>query len=115
MFADLFLLFLGYLFPRRPSLLAAPGLIAILGCAANTPLTTIMLGIQLFGLGGLPYYITMALISYYISVHNGIYASQLIAISKYHYLKEHTGQTLSLAGNKGIMDLMQKLKWQESH
>ena len=102
--------FIGRIAHIEPSLLAALGLIAVFGCATNTPLATIMLGIELFGTGGIPYYIAAALISYYISGHNGIYASQLIAVSKYHHLQGHVGQTLGLVGNKSMLGLMQKAK-----
>ncbi|MGF7143165.1 H+/Cl- antiporter ClcA [Anaerotaenia torta] len=92
----------------EPSLLAALGMIAVFGCAANTPLTTVMLGIELFGAGALPYYVAAALISYYVSGHNGIYGSQLIHISKFRRHQEHVGQTLEAVGNKSILDLPQR-------
>jgi H+/Cl- antiporter ClcA len=90
-----------------PSLLAALGLISVFGCAANTPLTTIMLGIELFGAAAMPYYVVAALISYYVSGHNGIYSSQLIHTSKYHR-QEHAGQTLETVGNRSLLDLLRK-------
>lgn len=83
----------------EPSLLAALGFIAVFGCAANTPLTTIILGIELFGVGGTWYYILAALISYYISGNNGIYTAQVIHVSKYHR-QEDVGETLQNIGNK---------------
>jgi len=90
----------------EPSLLAALGFISVFGCAANTPLATIMLGIEMFGFGAIPYYIIAALISYYVSGHNGIYVSQLINTSKYPGFQEYEGQTLEDVGNKGILDLL---------
>ena len=106
---------IGQITHLEPSLLAALGFIAVFGCAANTPLTTIMLGIELFGVGATPYYITVALISYYVSGHNGIYGSQLIHTSKYNHRQEHVGQTLESVGNKGILDLLRNYRQSKSH
>lgn len=77
-----------------PSLLAALGLIAVFGSAANTPLTMIMLGIDLFGAKALPFYIIVALISYFASGHHGIYTSQVIHLGKYYPFTTHQGKTL---------------------
>jgi H+/Cl- antiporter ClcA len=79
----------------EPSLLAALGMIAVFGCAANTPLTTIMLGIELFGVEGAPYYIMAALISYYVIGHTGIYSSQKIYTSKELHFKNLKESLLS--------------------
>lgn len=73
----------------EPSFLAALGLLAVFGCATNTPITTIMLGIEMFGLNAIPYYITASLLSYYVSGHNGIYQSQIIYTPKSEFFKEH--------------------------
>ncbi|MDR2360751.1 MAG: chloride channel protein [Oscillospiraceae bacterium] len=75
------------------SLLAALGMICVFGSAANTPLTTIILGIELFGAAAAPYYVIAALIGYYISGHGGLYRAQVIALSKYHN-ETHIGKTL---------------------
>jgi H+/Cl- antiporter ClcA len=87
----------------EPSLLAALGLISVFGCAANTPLTTIVLGIEMFGINAIPYYVIAALVSYYISGHNGIYSSQVIAISKRNYIQDLKGQTLETVGNTSLI------------
>lgn len=80
---------------QSPALFAAMGLIAVFGCAANAPLTTIMLGIDLFGAAALPYYVAAAFISYYVSGHEGIYTSQLIVHPKTVRLQHHAGLRLS--------------------
>jgi len=85
---------IGQLSNSSPSLLAALGLIAVFGCAANTPLTTVMLGIELFGIQAAPFYIIAALISYYVAGHHGIYGSQIIHIGKRHPVKAHQGKAL---------------------
>ncbi|MCD5162237.1 chloride channel protein [Enterococcus casseliflavus] len=78
-----------------PSFLAALGLISVFGCAANVPITTIMLGIDLFGVQALPYYALASFISYSISGHQGIYTSQTVHQAKYSFLKKHEGYRLS--------------------
>lgn len=84
----------------EPSLLAALGYIAVFGCAANAPITTVMLGIELFGTNAMPYYVIAALVSYYASGHSGIYPAQVIAVSKYASLQDQVGQSLENIGNK---------------
>ena len=78
----------------EPSFLAALGLIAVFGCAANTPITTIMMGIELFGTDALPYYVAVAIISYYVTGHHGIYSSQTIVTAKSRKLLSHEGYQL---------------------
>lgn len=77
-----------------PSLFAALGLICVFGSAANTPITTIMLGIDLFGAEAIPYYILSSVISYYVIGHNGIYLSQIIKTPKSKILEKDCGYTL---------------------
>lgn len=84
----------------EPSFLAALGMIAVFGCAANVPITTVMLGIDLFGLQALPYYVLVSFISYSVTGHHGIYSSQKIVRGKNFLLKSHEGFKLSEVNNK---------------
>lgn len=77
-----------------PSLLAALGLISVFGCAANTPVTTLMLGIDLFGSEGALYFVIAAVVSYHVSGHRGIYAAQRIETAKARHLDHHIGLRL---------------------
>lgn len=77
-----------------PSLLAAIGMICVFGSATNTPFTTIMLGINLFGAEAVPYYIIGSFISYYIMGHNGIYGAQIIDTPKLKRYEKHKGISL---------------------
>ncbi|MDU7242024.1 chloride channel protein [Clostridium sp.] len=77
-----------------PSLLAAIGMICVFGSATNTPFTTIMLGINLFGAEAVPYYIIGSFISYYIVGHNGIYGAQIIDTPKLKRYEKHKGISL---------------------
>lgn len=85
---------IGNLTNIEPSLLAAIGMICVFGSATNTPLTTIMLGINLFGSEAVPYYIIGAFISYYVIGHNGIYGAQVIITPKLKRLEKHKGISL---------------------
>ena len=85
---------IGQFFNVSPSLLAALGLIAVFGCAANTPITTLMLGIDLFGAEATPYFILVAVVSYYVSGHHGIYSSQTIVTAKAKRWDHHIGLRL---------------------
>ncbi|MBV7390427.1 chloride channel protein [Enterococcus sp. ALS3] len=86
---------IGNLTNISPSFLAALGLISVFGCAANVPITTIMLGIDLFGVEALPYYAMASFISYLVSGHQGIYPAQTIVQAKSFYLKHHEGYRIS--------------------
>ncbi len=70
------------LFGIEPSFLAAIGLICVFGSAANTPITTIRLGIELFGAEAAPYFVFASLISFIASGKSGIYSSQERKLSK---------------------------------
>ncbi len=78
---------LGVLTGTDVSLLAGLGMIGIFGAAANAPLTTIALGVELFGARGLPYYVFVALAGYFIMGNESLYPSQIIATAKSHSLR----------------------------
>lgn len=85
---------LGNITKIEPSILAALGMICVFGSAANVPITTIFLGIDLFGIKALPYYIIASIISYYFTGHNGIYGAQVIEIPKRKNFKKYIGKTI---------------------
>lgn len=75
------------MFGIEPSFLAAIGLICVFGSAANTPITTIMLGIELFGAEAVPYFVLASLISFIASGKSGIYSAQERKLSKNIFTK----------------------------
>lgn len=75
------------MFAIEPSFLAAIGLICVFGSAANTPITTIMLGIELFGAEAVPYFVFASLISFIASGKSGIYSAQERKLSKNIFTK----------------------------
>lgn len=75
------------MFGIEPSFLAAIGLICVFGSAANTPITTIMLGIELFGAEAVPYFVFASLVSFIASGKSGIYSAQERKLSKNIFTK----------------------------
>ncbi|MCR5666865.1 MAG: chloride channel protein [Eubacterium sp.] len=72
-----------------PTLCAAVGLGAVFCGVTNSPITSILLCFELFGMEALPYYLIAIAVSYMLSGYFGLYRSQQIVYSKYKadYLK----------------------------
>lgn len=77
------------------SLLASLGLIGLFAGAVNTPITALVLGIELFGSKAAVYIFMVSVISYLFSGHTGIYTSQKIIRGKSRFLKTPKNTTLS--------------------
>lgn len=65
-----------------PSLCAACGMIALFSAVTNSPLASLVLGFELFGFEGMPYYLIAAAIGYMESGYFGLYHSQTVKYSK---------------------------------
>lgn len=76
-------------------LLAGLGLIGVFTGATNTPISSFVLGIELFGSQGIIYMFITCIISYIFSGHTGVYASQKIGRSKSNLIKVPKNMTLS--------------------
>ena len=61
---------------------AAVGMTALFCGVTNTPIASILLGIELFGAEGLPFFAVAVGVSYMLSGYFGIYSSQKIVYSK---------------------------------
>ncbi|MBW4437183.1 MAG: chloride channel protein [Pleurocapsa minor GSE-CHR-MK-17-07R] len=64
------------------TLMAAAGFVAVFAAASNTPLTCVVLGMELFGGGALAYILIACVVAYVSSGHRSIYASQLVGTPK---------------------------------
>ena len=62
--------------------MAAIGFVAVFAGAANTPLACTVMGVELFGGGGLTVFAIACVVSYIFSSHRGIYGTQRIDSSK---------------------------------
>jgi len=78
-----------------PSFLAALGLIGVFAGATNAPITSFILGLEMFGSQGMDYMFMTCVISYLFSGHSGIYTSQKISTSKSKLIKVPKDATLS--------------------
>lgn len=86
---------LSFFIPLPAALLAGMGFVAVLSGAANTPLATTLVAIELFGLEIGIYAAIACVVSYIFSGHSGIYASQTIGSSKHFLFKGEEGKKLA--------------------
>ncbi len=66
-------------------MLAALGLIAVFAAAANTPLTCILMGVELFGAAPLHLFAICTIVTYTLTGHRGIYLAQRVMTHKYDH------------------------------
>ncbi len=85
-----------------PSFLAALGLIGVFAGATNSPITSFVLGLEMFGASGMEYMFMTCAISYLFSGHSGIYTSQKIGISKNRLIKVPKESTLAFYRKKKV-------------
>ena len=77
-----------------PSFMAALGMVGLFGSALNVPITTIMLGIDLFGGHAALYFVIVSFVGYLIAGHRGVYHAQRIVTPKWRSLGEDAGDTV---------------------
>lgn len=84
----------GALIGFSPSVCAAVGLIAVFCGVTNCPITSMLISIELFGSGGIYYFMIAIAVSYFLSGYYGLYKDQTIVYSKYkaRYLNRKTKQ-----------------------
>ncbi|MBB5350602.1 H+/Cl- antiporter ClcA [Haloferula luteola] len=75
---------LAHLLGAPVDLFAALGFVAVFAAATNTPLASTLMGMELFGAGNGLYLAAACIIAYRFSGHSGIYASQRLAVPKFH-------------------------------
>lgn len=74
---------MGQLLGVSPSLCAAVGMIAVFCGVTNSPITSLLIALELFGMEGMPYFLIGVAVSYMLSGYYGLYQSQKIVYSKY--------------------------------
>lgn len=67
----------------NPAFGAALGMLAVFCGVTNCPLTTLVLGVELFGAQGAAFYLLASAVSYMLSGYTGLYSKQKILYSKY--------------------------------
>ena len=80
--------------PLPVALLAAMGFVGVFAGAANTPLTCLLMGLELFGTHGAVYLGLASVVAYLFSGHHGIYSSQVIGQAKSPRLGRQQGKQL---------------------
>ncbi len=75
---------LAYILPLPSSLLAGMGFVAVFAGAANTPIASTFMALELFGAEAGAYAAIACVFSYLFSGHGGIYQAQRVGRSKHH-------------------------------
>ena len=73
----------GHIVGFSPSVCAAVGMIALFCGVTNCPITSLLISFELFGAGGIYYYLIAVAVSYFMSGYYGLYQDQTIVYSKY--------------------------------
>lgn len=74
----------GSLIGFSPSVCAAVGMIALFCGVTNCPVSSMLISFELFGAGGIPYFMLAVAVSYFMSGYYSLYKDQRIVYSKYH-------------------------------
>ncbi len=75
--------FLGHLLGISPSICAAVGMISLFCGVTNSPVTSVLLGFELFGMDGIYFILIGVAVSYMLSGYYSLYHSQKIMYSKF--------------------------------
>jgi len=75
--------FMGQFLGISPSLCAAVGMASVFCGVTNTPISSLLLSLELFGMDAFPYMMLGIAVSYMMSGYGGLYHSQKIVYSKY--------------------------------
>lgn len=87
---------LSHLLPLSPSLLAAMGFVAVFAGAANTPISSTLMAMEIFGAEAGAFAGIACVVSYLFSGHAGIYHAQRVGRSKHLYSAAEEGMSLAL-------------------
>lgn len=74
---------MGRLLGLSPSLCAAVGMIAVFCGVTNSPITSLLIALELFGMDAAPYFLIGVGVSYMLSGYHSLYNTQRIVYSKY--------------------------------
>jgi H+/Cl- antiporter ClcA/PII-like signaling protein len=86
---------LSLILPLPSDLLSGMGFVAVFGAAANTPLASTIMAMELFGLPAGAFAGIACVVSYLFSGHAGIYRAQRIGLSKYPRVFVEEGVSLA--------------------
>lgn len=93
---------LSQVLPLPSSLLAGMGFVAVFAGAANTPIASTLMAVELFGAEAGAYAAIACVLSYLFSGHTGIYSAQRVGRSKHSSNSQEEGMSLAaIAGVRG--------------
>jgi H+/Cl- antiporter ClcA len=98
---------LSRLLPLPPGLLAGMGFAAVFAGAANTPIASTLLAVELFGGEAGAYAAIACVMSYLFSGHTGIYGSQRVGRSKLARRNAAEGQSLAMIAKRDMEEGLQ--------
>jgi H+/Cl- antiporter ClcA len=87
---------LSRILPLPPSLLAGMGFVAVFAGAANTPISSTLMAVELFGPEAGAFAAIACVVSYLFSGHSGIYQAQRVARSKHGAMAHEEGLSLAV-------------------
>ena len=90
---------------------AAIGFVSLLSGTTNTPIATSILAIELFGAQVAPYAAVSCVISFVMSGHQSLYASQLLAVQKSRSLSATIGQEIGQQPTNEQPQLNRLVRW----
>ena len=93
---------LAWLLPLPPTLLAGMGFVAVFAGAANTPIASSLMAVELFGAEAGSYAAIACVVSYLFSGHVGIYHSQRVGRSKHARTRDEEGLSLAIVAKERI-------------
>ncbi|SEG33410.1 H+/Cl-antiporter ClcA [Bryocella elongata] len=93
---------LSRLLPLPAGLLAGMGFAAVFAGAANTPISSTLLAVELFGGEAGAYAAIACVVSYLFSGHTGIYGSQRVGRSKFGRQQSEEGQSLAMLAKRDL-------------
>ena len=93
---------LSHILPLPPSLLAGMGFVAVFAGAANTPIASTLMAVELFGAEAGAFAGIACVLSYLFSGHNGIYRAQRVGNHKHQSLDANEIDSLTLEAEAAI-------------
>ena len=82
--------FFGGVLGLEPGFGAALGLVGLFCCATNSPISAVFLGIEMFGLSALPYFIIICIVLWLLSVNNGLFENRFFKSPIYSRIKKNS-------------------------
>jgi H+/Cl- antiporter ClcA len=100
--------------PLPSSLLAGMGFVAVFAGAANTPIASTLMAVELFGAEAGAYAGIACVISYLFSGHSGIYHAQRVGRSKHRSAGADEGMSLGALGTRRELEAQAELAHKRS-